>query len=74
MKCHVPSFFALSVSALAVSALIATAAVVAVPREAKATAGFAQETGKACNYCHTSPAGGALNANGKKFKANGNKL
>jgi len=74
MKCQVSSLFALSVSAVAVSTLIATAVLVAVPRDAKATASYAQQTGKACNYCHASPAGGALNSRGKKFQANGHKL
>ncbi len=33
---------------------------------------FAQQTGKGCSFCHTKPP--ALNATGKKFKANGYKL
>ena len=43
-------------------------------RPAEATPQFAQKTGKPCGQCHTSPSGGALNAFGKKFKANGDKL
>ena len=36
---------------------------------------FAQQTGKACGYCHANPAGGGkLKPAGEKFKANGNKL
>jgi hypothetical protein len=42
------------------------------PEKAQASAAFAQQTGKACNFCHTAPP--ALNDQGKKFKANGNKL
>ena len=33
---------------------------------------FAQQTGQPCGYCHSKPP--ALNDQGKKFKANGNKL
>ena len=44
----------------------------AVP--AGATPEFAKQTGKPCSQCHLSPAGGALNPYGKKFKANGHKL
>jgi len=41
-------------------------------REAAASPKFTQETGKACNFCHSKPP--ELNDAGKKFKANGNKL
>lgn len=41
-------------------------------REAAATPKFMQDTGKACNFCHTKPP--ELNDQGKAFKANGNKL
>jgi hypothetical protein len=44
-------------------------------RTANATPAFAQQTGKACGYCHVNPAGGGkLKAAGEKFKANGYKL
>jgi hypothetical protein len=62
-------------SALAVSAVVAGGALLASPRQAAATAAYSQQTGKACNYCHTSPSGGgALTGAGKKFQANGHKL
>ncbi len=67
------SFFAGSVL-LAGAAVVALtlASLLAVPREAKATAQFAQQTGKPCGFCHSKPP--ALNAQGKKFKTNGHKL
>jgi len=40
--------------------------------QARANQGFAQQTGKGCPTCHTSPP--ALNGTGKKFKKNGNKF
>ena len=40
--------------------------------EAKANQAFASQTGKPCGFCHGKPP--ALNAQGKKFKAKGNKL
>lgn len=55
--------------------LVAGALAVTVSGPANATAQFAQQTGKACGYCHVNPAGGGkLKASGEKFKANGNKL
>ena len=41
---------------------------------AHATEAYAQSTSKSCDYCHTSPAGGALNTAGEAFKKNGYKL
>jgi len=41
-------------------------------REAAASPKFTQDTGKPCNFCHSKPP--ELNDQGKKFKANGNKL
>ena len=41
-------------------------------REAAAGPKFTQETGKACNFCHSKPP--ELNDQGKAFKAKGNKL
>lgn len=55
-------------AAVSLSALMLTVA----PRQAAANPGFAQQTGKACTFCHSAPP--ALNDQGKKFKANGNKL
>jgi hypothetical protein len=55
------------------SVLVASASLVTVAqREANATPQLAQKTGKPCGFCHTKPP--ALNAEGKKFKANGHKL
>lgn len=75
MKCQASRLFAVSLSALAVSALVAGAALLASSRHATATPAYAQSTGKACAYCHTNPGGGgALTGAGKKFQANGHKL
>lgn len=54
------------------TALLLVAALTFAPQEAQANPKFAQQTGKACTFCHTAPP--ALNDSGKKFKANGNKL
>ena len=55
--------------------LVAGALSVTVSRSANATPQFAQQTSKACGYCHVNAAGGGkLKAAGEKFKANGNKL
>ncbi len=54
------------------AALLIAGTITLAPQKAQASAAFASQTGKACNYCHTAPP--ALNANGKKFKAKGNKL
>ena len=55
------------------AAAVALAAVIAfAPGEAKANPGFAQQTGKPCGFCHSKPP--ELNAQGKAFKAKGNKL
>jgi hypothetical protein len=55
-------------------ALAAAIGLLAVVQTAAATEAYATQTGEACVSCHTSPAGGALNAAGDAFKANGNKL
>jgi hypothetical protein len=40
-----------------------------------ATTAYAQQTGKACGYCHVNPAGGGkLKAAGTKFQKNGHKM
>lgn len=63
----------LSASVLGIVVVAAAAALVAVgARKAEAGPRFTRETGKPCNFCHDRPPG--LNAEGKKFKANGNKL
>ena len=59
----------------AAALLITGALAVTGSRPANATPAFAQQTGKACGYCHVNPAGGGkLKPAGEKFKANGNKL
>jgi hypothetical protein len=75
MKCQTSRLFAVSAVALAVSALVATVALVASPRNAAAKPEYASATGRACGYCHVSPGGGgALKPAGKKFQAKGHKL
>ena len=55
--------------------LIASAFTVMSAQPAKATPAYAQQTGKACGFCHKSAGGGGpLTAAGEKFKANGHKL
>jgi len=55
--------------------LVAGALFVTASRPANATPAFAQQSGKACGYCHDNPAGGGkLKPAGEKFKANGYKL
>jgi hypothetical protein len=53
-------------------ALMVGLAAFAVPRSAGALPAYAQQTGLACGRCHVNPAGGgARNAFGKAFAANG---
>ena len=55
--------------------LIAGAMSLTISQPANATPQYAQQTGKACGFCHKNPAGGgALKPAGEKFKANGHKL
>ena len=59
----------------AAAGLIAGMLSVTSSRPVNATPAFAASSGKPCGFCHQNPAGGgALNAAGTKFKANGNKL
>jgi hypothetical protein len=59
-----------SVAAIAAVGLLAS--VVVAPRAANALPAYAQKEGKACGYCHVNPAGGgARNAKGKQYQANG---
>jgi hypothetical protein len=59
------------VTALAIGVFGAAALVVA-PRSAEAKPEYAAKEGKPCGYCHVNPAGGgARNAMGKKYEANG---
>jgi hypothetical protein len=56
----------------AATLLVAGATMTMAPRAAVATPAFAQQTGKPCGFCHSKTP--ELNDEGKKFKANGNKL
>ena len=63
------------VVASAALALVLLAGLTLTPRSANATPAYAQQTSKACGYCHQNAAGGgALKPAGDKFKANGHKL
>ncbi len=74
MKRHVKKAFVV-VCGAAATFLMAGAISLGVSQSAKATPAYAQQTGKACGYCHQNPSGGgALKAAGEKFKANGHKL
>ena len=56
-------------------AAVLAGSLLALTRTAEATPAFAQQTGKACAFCHAMPPTSTnLNGAGKKFKANGNKL
>lgn len=66
-------------AALCLAAAIGSAAIligaVIIPGSARATPGFAGQTGQPCSRCHTSPTGGKdLTDFGKEFKANGNQI
>ncbi|MGC2781849.1 MAG: hypothetical protein WA418_40070 [Bradyrhizobium sp.] len=56
-------------------ALLFGAVVTLTAQQAQALPAYAAQTGKACGGCHVSAGGGgALNATGKKFQANGHKM
>lgn len=60
--------------ALSVAAL-SGAVVLTGSQKVQAMPAYAQQTGKACGYCHVSAGGGgALKPAGKKFQAKGHKL
>jgi hypothetical protein len=74
MQVHVKNTVAL-VCGTAAAILIAGAMSLTFSQTAKATPAYAQQTGKACGFCHKSAGGGGpLTAAGTKFKANGHKL
>jgi mono/diheme cytochrome c family protein len=56
------------------AALAVSIGLLGVAQTAVATEAYATQTGEACVACHTSAAGGALNAAGDAFKAKANKL
>jgi cytochrome c553 len=58
--------------AVTVAVFAASMTMLVASRPAAANPQFAQQTGKACAFCHTAPP--ALNDQGKAFKAKGNKL
>jgi hypothetical protein len=59
----------------AAAILIAGAMSLTISRPVSATPAYAQQTGKACGFCHQNPAGGGkLKPAGEKFKANDHKL
>jgi hypothetical protein len=63
------------VCGIAAAILIAGAMSLTVSRPASALPAYAQQTGKACGFCHQNPAGGGkLKPAGEKFKENGHKL
>jgi mono/diheme cytochrome c family protein len=65
---------AISAAALLGGALTG-ALTIAAPKSADALPAYAASTGKACGACHQNPAGGgARNAYGDAFAANGHKL
>jgi hypothetical protein len=61
--------------ALCLAAAMFVAALTFAAQRAEALPAYAQQTGKACGYCHVNPAGGGkLTGNGSKFQKNGHKL
>ncbi len=71
-----PAAVLAGIAGCAVATLLFAATILVVaPREAAATAAYAQQTGLPCGQCHVNPAGaGKLTAFGEKFQANGHKL
>jgi hypothetical protein len=60
------------VGSVAVAAFLLAATLLVAPRSATALPAYSQKEGKACGYCHENPAGGgARNAKGKQYEANG---
>ncbi len=60
---------------LAAFGLVAAAVLGIGSDQAAARPEYAQKEGKACGYCHVSPAGGgALNSRGQKYQKNGHKF
>jgi len=74
MQRHAGIYF-VALCGITAALLLAGITSVSISRSANATPAYAQQTSKACGYCHENPAGGgALKAEGEKFKANGHKL
>ncbi len=63
---------AIIAASTALAAFVLLATLVVAPRPATALPAYAQKEGKPCGYCHVNPAGGgARNAKGKQYEANG---
>jgi len=63
---------AIIAASTALAAFVLLATLVVAPRPASALPAYAQKEGKPCGYCHVNPAGGgARNAKGKQYEANG---
>ena len=74
MKVHAKKILVV-VCGAAAAVLIAGAMSLTITQKASALPAYAQQTGKACGYCHQNPAGGgALKPAGEKFKAAGHKM
>jgi hypothetical protein len=74
MKVHAKKLLVVACG-VAAATLIAGAMSLTITQKASALPAYAQQTGKACGYCHVNPAGGgALKPAGAKFKANGHKM
>ncbi len=59
----------------ALAAAILFAGLLGAPRSASALPAYSQKEGKPCGYCHVNPGGGgARNAKGQKYQANGHKF
>jgi hypothetical protein len=57
---------------MAAAVVIAGVTLTVAPRHAQALPAYAAKEGKACGFCHVNPAGGgARNAAGKRYEANG---
>lgn len=74
MKVHAKKVLVVACGAAA-AILIAGAMSLTAVQTSNAMPAYAQQTGKACGFCHVSAGGGGpLKPAGEKFKANGHKL
>ncbi len=74
VQVHVKNILAL-VCGAAAAILIAGTMSLSISQPASALPAYAQQTGKACGFCHQNAAGGgALKPTGETFKKNGHKL
>jgi mono/diheme cytochrome c family protein len=64
-----PNAIVIAAGTLGMALALSVAALTGAPQRAEATPAYAQQTGKACGACHTSPGGGgALTSAGKAFQ------